>query len=251
MNRIYNFVIIYRRLLLSYKYNLVIIYRRLLLSYKYNKDNFKLKYTENVFELIKDINYWTSLESISGPGSNVKNTLQTKKMIEDIIEKYNIKTILDIPCGDFNWMKTVKLKDCNYFGADIVQSIVDQNSKFYAKENIEFKKLNLTYDCLPKTDLIICKDCLQHLSNENVIKSLKNLVNSGSQYLLITSYPLTIRNYDIYDGDYRALNLFLKPFKLNEYLLKKTETGNFELEIDKNLYLFDMTNNAFNKFRIK
>jgi uncharacterized protein YigE (DUF2233 family) len=89
------------------------------------------------------------------------------------------------------------------------------------------------------------------LSNENVNKALKNLVNSGSKYLLITSYPLTIRNHDIYDGDYRALNLFLKPCKLNNYILKQTETGNFELEIDKILYLFDMTNQAFDKFRNK
>jgi len=231
---------------------IVIIYRRLLLSYKYNKENFVLKNSKKVFQEISETNFWTSLESISGPGSDIKNTIIAKNTIEFVIQKYDIKTILDIPCGDFNYMKNVNLYDCYYIGADIVNSIILLNTKLYKKNNIEFRKLDITSDVLPISDLVICKDCLQHLSNENVNKALINLVNSGCKYLLVTSYPLTIRNYDIYDGDYRALNLLREPFKLKNFILKRTETSTekFVVEIDKTLYLFDMTNVAFNKFRV-
>jgi hypothetical protein len=231
-------------------YKLINIYKRLILSYFVNKENFIFKNSNDVFTEIKDSNFWTSSESISGPGSDVKNTTIAKNTIEFVIQKYDIKTILDIPCGDFNYMKNVNLKDCYYIGADIVSSIISLNTKLYKNNKIEFRKLDITSDVLPLSDLIICKDCLQHLSNENVNKALINLVNSGSKYLLVTSYPLTIRNYDIYDGDYRALNLFRKPFKLKKYLFKATEIYCSAVEIDKTLYLFDLTNHSFNKYRI-
>ena len=223
---------------------LMTILRRFVLSYKYNKENFTLKKSKNVFLEIKNKKIWKSSESISGFGSTIENTKITRNAIQDIINQYDIKTILDIPCGDYNWMKELKL-DCNYIGADIVQDIINMNQKKYRSNKIQFTKLDITKDKIPKVDLIICKDCLQHLSNENIIKAIKNLIKSHSKLLLVTSYPLTIRNYNIYDGDYRAVNLLIKPFSLNKYLLKIQEKESFEVEIDKNLYLFDLQN--FNK----
>jgi hypothetical protein len=40
------------------------------------------------------------------------------------------------------------------------------------------------------------------------MKAPKNIVKSGYRYLLVISYPLTLTNYDIYDGDCKAFNLF-------------------------------------------
>ena len=94
--------------------NLKIILRRLLLSYKYNKEDFSLKKSKNVFLEIKNKRFWNSSESISGYGSTIDNTFITRKAIQDIINLYNIKTILDIPCGDYNWMKEHKLDASKY-----------------------------------------------------------------------------------------------------------------------------------------
>ena len=59
---------------------------------------------------------------------------QTQNILEElpnVIKKYNIKSILDIPCGDFFWMKEHNFKDVNYIGADIV--------RFNKKNNYHFK----------------------------------------------------------------------------------------------------------------
>lgn len=41
-------------------------------------------------------------ESLSGPGSHINNTNETINLINKTIKKYNIKTILDLGCGDWN-----------------------------------------------------------------------------------------------------------------------------------------------------
>ena len=115
------------------------------------------------------------------------------------------------------------------------------NNKKYSADNVSFKVIDLTKDSLPQVDLIFCKDCLQHLSHEKVFSALKNIKNSGSKYLLTTSYPLTLRNWDILDGDYRPLNILKKPFLLSNPLLKiqelSKEGGN---ELDKTMYLWEI-----------
>jgi SAM-dependent methyltransferase len=214
--------------------------RRLIKSYTYNKEKFLLKSHDDVFTKIYKTNFWNLEESKSGGGSSFEGTKTIRRQIPIIIEKYKIKSILDSPCGDFNWMKTVE-KNCNYIGGDIVDEIIKTNQKQYGSEKIKFLKLNIANDDLPKVDLIFCKDFVQHLSNENVFKSIQNFKRSGSKYLLITSYPKTIRNYDIYDGDYRALNLLKKPFNFPQPLLVIEERSKFfDVEVDKSMYLYEI-----------
>jgi len=181
------------------------IKRRLRLADSYEKEKFKLKDEREVFDKIFAENFWNGgqkRESASGPGSSLSRTVKIREFLPVLWEKYNIKTVLDAPCGDFNWMKEVDKKDIIYIGGDIVKSVIDENIKKYQQENITFKVLDITKDILPKVDMILCKDCLQHLSYENVKKSLMNFKQSGSKYLLVTTYPLTKKNWDILDGDY-------------------------------------------------
>ncbi|MDR3129227.1 MAG: class I SAM-dependent methyltransferase, partial [Tannerellaceae bacterium] len=97
-------------------------------------------------------------------------------------------------------------------------------------------------DTLPKVDLIFCKDCLQHLSYKNVQAALDNFKKSGSKYLLVSSYPKTLRNHDIYDGDFRSLNLFKKPFHMTRPLLKIREKSKVPgVGSDKVMYLFSLS----------
>jgi hypothetical protein len=90
--------------------------------------------------------------------------------------------------------------------------------------------------------MIFCKDCLQHLSNENVLKALQNFRRSGCKYLMLTSYPLTLKNHDILDGDFRPINLFKKPFNMPKNYIYKVEEVNRAgvFGIDRTMYLWNM-----------
>ena len=77
-------------------------------------------------------------ETVSGSGSTLRSTRSIVKQIPFIIKKFNIKSILDVPCGDFNWMRKVDLSGVKYLGADIVFPMINKNNKIYGKKDRTF-----------------------------------------------------------------------------------------------------------------
>jgi len=170
----------------------------------------KEKFTE-----IYKSNYWNSEESVSGSGSQLDNTENIRKKLPILFDKFGIKTILDIPCGDFNWMRYVIKKPLKYIGADIVDEIIeDCNLHYKLRDIIQFQVLDITNDSLPKVDLVIVKDCFIHFSFEDILRSLRNVKASGSKYVLITNgTDSVVKNDEIETGGgYRGLDLQLSPF---------------------------------------
>jgi len=190
----------------------------------YNRNKmeiFSKKTKSEKFELIYKKNFWSSNESVSGLGSEKKNTVNISSEIINIINKYNIKKILDVPCGDFNWIKDILNDKINYLGGDIVNDLINQNIQKYKKKNINFTKLDITNDALPNADLLICRDCLIHLSFDSINMFFENFKKSNINLLLLTSYKLKdqtkkIVNSDIPDGEFREIDLSEEPFNLPE-----------------------------------
>ena len=120
--------------------------------------------------------------------------------------------MLDIPCGDLHWLNQVDL-GVSYTGADIVPDIVESNRQKYTTPNRQFLCLDATTSPLPQADVILCRDCLVHLSFANIHRALSNFRASGSRYLLMTHFYDVTVNRDIADGDWRPLNFTLEPFK--------------------------------------
>jgi hypothetical protein len=99
-----------------------------------------------------------------------------------------------------------------YVGADIVEALVEENRRRYARDDRRFVRLDLTSDPLPPGDLILCRDCLVHLSYANIERALRNIRASGAKWLLTTSFLDLADNRDIEDGDWRPLNFQRQPF---------------------------------------
>jgi SAM-dependent methyltransferase len=170
-------------------------FKRLILKNLFHKKIlFPYKNDPNVFATIYNNNLWGSGESRSGGGSFVNTTKIIRKMLPVLWKEYDIKIFLDVPCGDYNWMKEVEKDNIVYIGGDIVNELIEQNNQKYKMENVSFRVLDITKDALPTVDMIFCKDCLQHLSYEDIFKVLKNFKRSKSKYLLATTYPLTLSN---------------------------------------------------------
>lgn len=186
------------------------LYRLLVKS----KDYFQLKSksAEQVFDSIYKKNTWGGKESASGTGSDAYQTRNIVPLIPSVIREYDIATMLDIPCGDFNWMRNVDLTPVDYIGADIVDGLIDNNRANFAKSNVHFQKLDIIKSPLPKVDLVFCRDCLVHLSFDDAFQALHNLCNSQSAYLLTTTFTERKKNSDILTGQWRTLNFELPPF---------------------------------------
>lgn len=179
--------------------------------------------TKLIFYSIYLNNAWNSSESVSGPGSTIEQTKVITSQLPTILNKFGIKTILDIPCGDFNWMRHVDLSGIHYLGADIVDSIVEKNRVEFGKEGVDFIVIDIIKDKLPKSDLIFCRDCLVHFSIEDIILALHNIKMSGAKYLFSTSFPNVKRNRKILTGEWRPINLELPPFNLGPPLFLLNE----------------------------
>ncbi|MBE9174989.1 class I SAM-dependent methyltransferase [Synechocystis salina LEGE 06155] len=181
---------------------------------------------------------WWGSESLSGHGSDLKSTESLRKLLPNILSDFDVKSLLDAPCGDFLWMSTIDLKVDNYIGIDIVDEIIEMNQQKYIKEGFQFIALDIINDDLPKTDLILCRDCLVHLSFKQIKKAILNFKQSGSTYLLTTTYPnLLKKNKDILTGEWRPLDLEKAPFYLPKPIMIVNENCVSDLK-EKSLALW-------------
>ena len=111
-----------------------------------------LKWSSNkgLFTLIHDKNLWNEQESVSGPGSTFEITKNIRAALPELFEKYNVNSLLDIPCGDFNWMQQVEMGGIDYTVADIVEELIENNKQQFASDQRRFYVLNLVKDPLTK-----------------------------------------------------------------------------------------------------
>jgi 2-polyprenyl-3-methyl-5-hydroxy-6-metoxy-1,4-benzoquinol methylase len=162
---------------------------------------------------------WKGSESASGYGSGFEYTHNLRRELKSIIEKFNIKSVLDLACGDCNWIKEFFQRDqFEYLGVDIVRPLIEENSRMYGSNRIKFLTLDVISAEIPSADLVICRDLLFHLSNQDILGVLKKIMNSDSKYLLVTTHiedeMLGLSNLDIKGGDFRRVDLSAPPFSI-------------------------------------
>jgi hypothetical protein len=167
------------------------------------------------FTRIFTTNLWAG-DSRSGLGSELIATTGVRQQLPGVLEALGATSLLDLPCGDFGWLSTVPL-DLDYTGGDIVDALVASNEARFggAGSRRRFLRLDLTSDPLPGADVVLCRDCLVHLSFDHIGQAFENLRRSGSTWLLTTTFLDHHENVDIESGDWRLLNLTRPPFNLS------------------------------------
>lgn len=196
---------------------------------------------ETIFTAFYRKNIWFDAESRSGPGSTLEITKTIRRELPLLVRRLQVRSLLDVPCGDFHWMKEVDLGVETYTGADIVADLVEQNNRRYADDVRSFVKLDVTKDALPAADLVFCRDCLVHLPEHCVWQSLDNIRRSGATYLLTTTFPQKTKNKNVtVPGQWRPLNLQIAPFSFPEPLLLINEQNTWKADRypDKSLGLW-------------
>jgi SAM-dependent methyltransferase len=194
---------------------------------------------EDIFTGICRRNAWKGTVSVSGTGSDLGQTARIAAALPILFQRFQVRSVLDLACGDFYWMSRVDLRGVSYLGVDIVRALVEHNQR-YARDGVAFRHLDLIADPLPQAHLVVCRDCLVHLPFADVLRALHNICRSGSGLLLTTTFPARRRNLDIVTGQWRTLNLELEPFNLPAPVLVLEEgcTENEGIYADKSLGLW-------------
>ncbi len=197
----------------------------------------KEKIRKNAFRHIYLSNHWQNYfkldlqKSRSGPGSNLNYTSDMSRKLEKFFAEKNIKTILDIGCGDFIWMNLLLNKYYNYdkyLGLDIVDELIKNNNLKYSNNKISFKTFDLVKDEIPNGfDIILIRDVFIHLKNEQIVNFLNLLKNLDVKFFGVTSTPSLKKNNELKAvGRYRDINIEIEPFNLKDFLHKIDEKNN-------------------------
>ena len=64
---------------------------------------------EVVFSKIYERNLWDDPESASGRGSTLRRTTVIRRVLPALLSEVGAESLLDAPCGDFNWMRYTEL----------------------------------------------------------------------------------------------------------------------------------------------
>jgi hypothetical protein len=165
-----------------------------------------------IFETIFRHNAWGDPESASGPGSGRERTALFREDLLALLGELQIRTLLDAPCGDYNWLAHFELPIKRYIGVDIVPALIAANRARTDARRCRFLVRDIVCEALPRADLILCRDGLVHLSHADILASLRNFRRSGATWLLTNTWPAHPDNVDIATGSWRTLNFENTPF---------------------------------------
>ena len=153
-----------------------------------------------VFSNIYKYNYW---EYGSGKGSLPSLNLEYIVFLQKKLVELNVKKILDIGCGDWQFSKLFDWSPYQYLGVDIVPSVIEEDKKNYEKENIKFEVMNIFEDVekIPETDVILLKDVLIHWKF-NQIKEMIPKLQSKCKYIITTNcHPINPQQWKMIHHD--------------------------------------------------
>jgi SAM-dependent methyltransferase len=111
-----------------------------------------------VFSDIYRMNAWQGDESLSGPGSGSTATAHLAADIVAMVAELDIRSVLDVACGDGYWMPDLP----GYTGIDVAPEAIELARARHPERRYLVGSAATVR--LPRADLVIFRDALQHLS---------------------------------------------------------------------------------------
>ena len=171
--------------------------------------------TEQVFTKIHQNKQWGE-QHPCGSGSAPENTKLYRLFLQNFLIEQKIKSVVDIGCGDWQSLKLLDWDNIQYIGYDVIKEIVDKNNGDLSTHLIKFIHGNPLHVNLPKADLLLCKDVLQHWPSEHILLLLDQIDQYKHCIFINDVDPVTLssNNENISLGGYRYLDPTKSPFNL-------------------------------------
>jgi SAM-dependent methyltransferase len=152
-------------------------------------------------------------EGGSGRGSTAENTVAYRAFLEQFLRDQDVKSVVDLGCGDWQFSQHVDWQGADYHGVDTVPAVVQENKRRFG-HRARFSHLDISQEALPSADLVLIKDVLQHWPTRTIRDFLPRL--KTYRWAIITNCGLSgpTLNGDIAMTGYRPLDLRQPPFGL-------------------------------------
>lgn len=126
----------------------------------------------------------------SGPGSRLEVNGKLICFLKKMIVDGQIRSLVDVGCGDLQWTSEVIAHVESYTGIDCVPAIIEGNKNKFSQH--QFLVLDVLHRDLPDLtcDLLICKDLFHHLipHHELLLSRIEN-VNARYKVIVIPDTP--------------------------------------------------------------
>ena len=170
-------------------------------------------------------------------------TFMARILGEHIARKGAPLTVVDLGCGDFEVGRRLvdKVPGITYIGCDIVPELCTHLSGLHAGERVAFRCVDIVSEPVPKGDVYLVRQVLQHLSNDDIQLVLQKLLTFEHVYIT-ESYPVDEvgpvnpdkpTNFDVrFDwriGRGRGVELDKAPFFLPTRELLRVPRGSVEM----------------------
>ncbi|MCQ4162764.1 class I SAM-dependent methyltransferase [Roseomonas sp. GC11] len=153
----------------------------------------------------------------SGPGSSPVATLEYRQFLERFIARNNIRSVVDIGCGDWQFSRYIHFGKASYLGVDVVPHLIERNQAAYGGEKVRFELAPEDPATLPQADLLLMKDVLQHLPDAEILHYRRHVV-PRYRFALLTNSISKVQmrprhNTDIAPGRFRTVDLRAAPYR--------------------------------------
>jgi len=172
----------------------------------------KSREMRRIFAAVHATTAWGDGESKSGPGSTRERAASFLPDLLALLASLPISTLLDAPCGDFNWTEPLADSVERYVGVDVVPELIGANRLRWSSPRRRFLCRDMVHQRLPSTDLVFCRDGLVHLCEVDIWLALRNFRRTGARYLIATTFIGDRENSAIRTGEWRPLNMQRPPF---------------------------------------
>jgi SAM-dependent methyltransferase len=117
----------------------------------------------------------SKVDFYSGSGNAPEMIASYISGVRTFLSKLGPSVIVDIGCGDF--VAGAQLVDLasRYIACDVVPELIDRNRGKFVHDNLEFLVIDATKDKLPPGDVVVVKQVLQHLSNDQIHRIVDKL----------------------------------------------------------------------------
>ncbi len=139
---------------------------------------------------------WPGTETPCGSGSRVAVMRDVIQWLPQVWSKYRISSFADLGAGDLNWMSHVEKPP------HMVDSYYDLIPRVRGVH-----KLDITTGRIPKADMLLCRMVLIHLNLDQTLDALEGIRESGSRYLLTTTWEQTDNAAVDWRADFHRINM--------------------------------------------
>ena len=82
----------------------------------------------------------------SGPGSTPDATAIYRGILDGFLRANDVKSVIDIGCGDWQFSRLINWYGANYVGYDVVPTLIEENSRRFGQANVRFLDMPEDYD---------------------------------------------------------------------------------------------------------